>query len=392
MNQIFDPESENSDNPVRKILFVSPYHGRAGAEIYLYRFLKNYDSNQFQAILVTEKYSPLFNSLQPKIIYISMERRPYNLSRAVKKTLNRISRKLSGQVKLSKFNFFVEQVHHQVQADIWVLNTIIMQKLMPSASRMKVRVTSIIHELPSAYSFVSQQGLASLLTQSDRIIANSSPTCEAISIMGRPDVTLQPCFFDPEEIVFRQPREDLKAALGIQPDEFVLLGSGSQDYNKGIELFMKISEFAKDKPWKFIWVGGERDTGFNYYLQHYRDKLNLSGNLIFVGEKARDYYDYLNMADAFLLTSLNESFSLSTLEAIALGKPVLVYDCGGIRDFVTDRCGRTIATRSPADWVNSIAWLHNNYLQFSSNELAEIAANYSTTSQVPKLTALLTDN
>lgn len=155
---------------------------------------------------------------------------------------------------------------------------------------------------------------------------------------------------------------------------------------------MQISESARNKRWKFLWIGAERHTGFNYYLHRYREKLSKNNNLIFVDEKSSDYYNFLNIADGFLLTSFNESFSLVTLEAMALGKPALVYDCGGVRDFVTERTGRILSTRNPKDWLDAILWLQENYQLFSKAELKSVANRYSTVTQVRNLATLLAEN
>lgn len=375
---------------MKKILFVSPYSGRSGAEIYLYRFLKNYDDRQFQAMVVTEKYAPLFASLQPKIRYACLEQRP--LLFGLKKGIRNISNRIKQQEKSSSFALFVEHAHRQFQPDEWVLNTIIMHKVMQSALRMQAKVTILVHEMPSSYSFVSLQGMQALMTRCHRIIGNSSLTCRAISAMGRSDAQLQPGFFDAEEIELRLCRNELRASLGIRPDEFVLVSSGSLDHNKGIELFMQISALAIDKPWKFLWIGGERKSGFNYYLHKYIESLKENNNLIFLGERSDDYYEYLNVGDAFLLTSFNESFSLSTLEAMALGKPVMAYDCGGVSDFVNDKCGRILGTRDPKMWLETINWLQEHHQYFSEASIKAASAQYSAQRQVPTLTSLLVDS
>lgn len=355
--------------------------------MYLYRFLKNYDRQQFQAMVVTEKYFPLFDSLQPDVQYAYMSK--HRVRNELKKVWRTVSHKLKNLEKPNRFGLFIEDVHRHFKPDYWVLNTILMQKVMPSALHQKAKTISIIHEMPSAYSFVSVKSLKSLIEHSHSIISNSSATSRAISIMGRDDVKLQPCFFDANEIVLNRTREEVRSELGIRSDEFVLIGSGSIDPNKGIELFLQICEIAENKNWKFIWIGGERTTGFNYYAFHYLDQLKTKGNLIVLDEKEKDYFEYLDAADAFLLPSFSESFSLATLEALALGKPVIAYNCGGVNDFLTEQCGFVLDSRAPKDWIDTISLLQQRYGQFNQSELKSIANQYRTEKQVPALTALL---
>lgn len=59
--------------------------------------------------------------------------------------------------------------------------------------------------------------------------------------------------------------------------------------------------------------------------------------------------DTLREADVFLLASLSEGLSNATLEAMAVGLPVLVTDVGGMREAVTDGVeGRVVPPRDPA--------------------------------------------
>ena len=80
-----------------------------------------------------------------------------------------------------------------------------------------------------------------------------------------------------------------------------------------------------------------------------------------------------------------------TLEALALGKPAVVYNCGGVIDFMTEQYGRVVDSRDPSVWLETIDWLVKNYEQFPAQDLKSLAVRYSTTSQVPALTALLSD-
>lgn len=372
---------------MKKILIISPYIGRAGAEMYLYRFLNNYDASQLQVMVVTEKYAPLFAALEPKIKYTWMKKKSPLLT--ARKAINRIASTLGGSEKLNTFELFVEGVHHDFKPDHWVLNTLIMQKVLRSANRMNVRTTVLVHEMPSAYAFISEQAMRSLMTTGGEIVSNSKACCRAITEMGRRDVKLQPAFIDFKEIELKSDRAVMRESLKIAPSEFVLVASGSLDYNKGVELFIEISTLAIGRPWKFVWIGQKRKTGFNYYIEQYIEAQKSAGNMMFVGEKDSDYYDYLNVADAFLLTSFNESFSLASLEALALGKPIIAYDCGGVSDFLSDECGYILNTRSPKDWIETIALLQQHYSKYQFEKLKDIANFYSVENQIPALTALL---
>jgi colanic acid/amylovoran biosynthesis glycosyltransferase len=59
--------------------------------------------------------------------------------------------------------------------------------------------------------------------------------------------------------------------------------------------------------------------------------------------------EMLRRADVFLLPSLSEGLSNATLEAMAVGLPVVVTDVGGMRELVTDGVdGFVVPSRDPA--------------------------------------------
>jgi len=64
--------------------------------------------------------------------------------------------------------------------------------------------------------------------------------------------------------------------------------------------------------------------------------LGLSGRVHFAG-RVEDVRPFLKMADIFALTSVAvETFSNAALEAMAMGKPVVLSDIGGASEMVTD--------------------------------------------------------
>lgn len=94
-------------------------------------------------------------------------------------------------------------------------------------------------------------------------------------------------------------------------------------------------------------VVGERDGAIYPDLLRLADELGLLGQVSFLGFRP-DVDRILNSLDVFVLSSSTEGFSLSTLEAMAAGVPVVATRSGGPEEIVRDgRTGRLVPPRDP---------------------------------------------
>ena len=89
------------------------------------------------------------------------------------------------------------------------------------------------------------------------------------------------------------------------------------------------------------------------------DKLNLKNKFFFLGY-TKNIHDFLNSLDIFVLPSITEGFSLSTVEAISCGLPVVVTRCGGPEEIVTENLnGIIVKTHSENELAKAILKLIN---------------------------------
>jgi glycosyltransferase involved in cell wall biosynthesis len=105
---------------------------------------------------------------------------------------------------------------------------------------------------------------------------------------------------------------------------------------KGVEvLFKAFSAIHQQLPeWKVLIVGDHQSEYGEKLIQQTRD-LNLQSKIIFTG-KVMNVVDYLNNAELFVLTTLNEGRKegspVALLEAMATGRMVLGSAVPGIKD------------------------------------------------------------
>jgi UDP-glucose:(heptosyl)LPS alpha-1,3-glucosyltransferase len=120
-----------------------------------------------------------------------------------------------------------------------------------------------------------------------------------------------------------------RTALGLPADGLVALFVGSEWARKGLR--PAIEAVARAPGWHLAVVGsGDREA--------YAELARLRGatdQVHFVGVSAR-VSDYYRAADAFLLPTQYETFSLATYEAAASGLPLLACDVSGIHNLIDD--------------------------------------------------------
>ena len=125
----------------------------------------------------------------------------------------------------------------------------------------------------------------------------------------------------PKEEVLRL-RED----LGVDHNQFIVVGAGQVQKRKGIDDFIRLAEELPQIT--FIWAGGFSFGGMTDGYEKYKKMMeNPPKNLLFPGivtpERMRELY---SLADIFLLPSYNELFPMTILEAASCDAPIMLRD------------------------------------------------------------------
>jgi glycosyltransferase involved in cell wall biosynthesis len=129
-------------------------------------------------------------------------------------------------------------------------------------------------------------------------------------------------------------------------DEFVWLAAGriapAKDYPNLLHAFVRLRE---SDPRVRLWIAGEPAGTKTGAVQAMAAKLGIGGSVRLLGLR-RDMPDLFDAADGFVLASAWEGMPLVVGEAMAMEKPVVATDVGGVRELTGD-CGLIVPACSP---------------------------------------------
>jgi len=365
---------------MKKILFISHNLGRTGSEMLLWYSLMNLNREKFLPLLFTKGKGVLIDTLPSEIQHFL----PY---RENPKRSLRLLRSVLKKVKIDSLEYQLNYITKKNNVDFWYVNTIVIPEVYPIAKKLGIKVITHAHELPFAYDFIGYKDLESIVTSSASLIGCSEAVCNRISDMGRPDVKLLYGFIDLSKIVCTKTAAEVKANTGFDREDFVWAISGKTTLIKGVDFLVSLIPELPGNI-KIIWIGGEEDTGIYYYAKKAVEN-KFPGRVRFLGAQSEEYYNYLNSADAFLLLSREDSFPLVMLEAAALGKPIVGFNSGGIKEFVKTDTGIVVDTWRTKDLADAMMEVKNHPEKFNVDEIKHQASRYEVKKQVSILEDIL---
>ena len=152
---------------------------------------------------------------------------------------------------------------------------------------------------------------------------------------------------------YREPKKEIYDKYGIEPDKKILLGvAGVWSKYKGLSDFLSLAEILPEE-YRIILVGLSR--------QQIR---KLPKNVVGIErtENPDELAQLYSAAHIFINPSLEESFSLVTVEALACGTPVIVLDTSAVKELVCEQNGIVLTAHHPEDYLNAIRNLEEKEL------------------------------
>jgi len=140
------------------------------------------------------------------------------------------------------------------------------------------------------------------------------------------------------DLDYFQPREksqDLIKQLNIQDKDIVFVSVAGTSLNKGwqflVEATSRLDGELRNKV-KIIIAG---NSPKNEIIEQYINNLNMQGNVVFTGFM-NDVREAISIADIGFVLSQYEALSIACREMMAMGKPVLISNVGGLPENISN--------------------------------------------------------
>ena len=137
--------------------------------------------------------------------------------------------------------------------------------------------------------------------------------------------------------------ERLRDELGLSADDFVFLNVASIHATKAQGFLLRaLARVVEARPRvRLVIAGSASDAAYERQLRRGIVDLGLERHVVLAGQRD-DIGRFYGMADAFVLPSLWEGWSLALTEAACTGLPLVATAVGGARELLADGGGRLV--------------------------------------------------
>jgi len=147
---------------------------------------------------------------------------------------------------------------------------------------------------------------------------------------------------------------------GVDKDKFSLLFPGGEKIWKGGKELLEAILFIRNQmPNLRLYI--TREVSKNHIYREFTRRYNLEKNVSFLGLLSiKRYYEYLNLVDCLIMPSEKEPFGIVFLDAMAMGKPIIASNNGGVVEVIDDQVNGLLCNRKPRDISEKIISLYKN--------------------------------
>lgn len=265
-----------------------------------------------------------------------------------------------------------------------IVNSSASSAAVKHASAANLRVTMLVHELPS---IIAEKTLGPKISRAAPFVDQfvfpakfvreaflNSFEVDASRTVVRPQGSYTTFTFSPDE------RSKMRALLNIGTERTVVLGVGFADLRKGFDIFMNSWRACERAGGgiHFVWLGG-LDPNIKVYLKSEIDAAVTSGRF-HIASFAKDVASYYSAADLFLLSSREDPFPTVVLEGLQSGIPSIAFaGSGGIPEMLELHDAGAVVAMADAEAVAAaIPHLRKKWptSERSNNRLVDIARTH----------------
>lgn len=204
-----------------------------------------------------------------------------------------------------------------------------------AAKKTRIKIIGNVHGWTGhslrviAYEFLDKI----LLKFFDKIIVISPIQKKQLMNIGIPEnkITFIPNYIDVNSLPRQSGSIELKTAYGIRKEDIIVGSVGRLSPEKGYQYLLKaMATLKKINNLKLILVGNGQEEK---KLMRLAEDLKIRDKVIFAGYQA-NVFNYIEIFDIFVLSSLTEGFPNVLLEALGCKKPVVATNVGAIDSII----------------------------------------------------------
>ena len=244
-----------------------------------------------------------------------------------------------------------------------IVNTVAAGGACPVLEQAGIATTLLVHELPSLIreKRLTQMTRRGLGAAGHTIYPAAAVRDGVLDLLGEddgdrgaahilPQGVYQPIRFDPAK------RDRLRRELGLSAKNRLLIGVGYADMRKGFDLFLQLWHALQgSEPAVHLAWAGNIDREIASYMAPEIHAAEACGTFHLLGFR-RDIDALLSASDVFVLTSREDPFPSSVLEAMSAGLPTVAFaGSGGIPEILAAHDAGQVVPRGDVDAMAAAA-------------------------------------
>ena len=226
---------------------------------------------------------------------------------------------------------------------------------LPDLFSLRVPIHSLLHENAKCYYQFEDKPFENIAKFSDRVIFPSSYVRDAATQFGEiaesqseivPQGLLKEELLEPPNF---ENAKEIREQYEIPEDATLILGCGTGDGRKGLDSFVSTAisliNLMPDSKIYFGWVGyinAENNMSPSFWANWDAETSGHKDKILFFGPQKK-VADFFHASDILYLTSRIDPYPCVVNEAMACGKPVVLFkDGSGCVDLVTEEGGAIV--------------------------------------------------